>query len=271
MKQIIFIILIVMGLYFSPTVWSGEIGPYDKSNAQEDGRLISEMVKNFNRPEKDLVAYGVMTLKNGKSISDTRKVVTKQKSYNELSRFLFRFMDGTKRGLTFMTIETTGQYDDQYLFAPAIGRPRQVASQDRQNNFEDTDLTNEDLGGIKLDAYTYKRGKDKKIADRVCYKVTVRAKDKTARYPKRVTWVDKENFVPVQAKVYNRDNKLALVMVAGDIRNISGIYIPFKIVAKDLIKDHTTILQVSKAEVNTGIDNLPFNKDTMGGAWIEQY
>jgi hypothetical protein len=73
----------------------------------------------------------------------------------DLSRGMFRFIDSMKRGLTFLTIETHGPDINQYLYAPAIGRPRRIASQDRQNNFEDTDLTYEDLGGLKLDDYTY--------------------------------------------------------------------------------------------------------------------
>ncbi len=169
-----------------------------------------------------------------------------------------------KRGLTFLTIETHGKGNDQYLYAPAIGRARQIASQDRQNNFEDTDLTNEDLGGLKLDDYIYKRGKDKTINNRSCFKVTSVAKASDARYPRRTSWIDKERFVPVQVKVYNRDNKLEKVIVAGDIRNINGIHIPFKTVSKNLVQNHTTILEVVRAEVDNGIDAIAFDKEKMG-------
>ena len=269
MKRILISILVILG--FCVCAHAAEIGPFAKENAVTDGHLIIETAKDFNKPSRDMVIYAQMTLKSGKTVTDTRKVIIKEKTYGDLSRALFRFMDSMKRGLTFLTIETHGRDNDQYLFAPAIGRPRQIASQDRQNNFEDTDLTNEDLGGIKLADYTYKRGKDKMINNRPCFKVTSMAKDRNARFPRRTAWIDQKTFVPVRVKVYNRDNKLERILAAGDIRTIKGINIPFKTVSKNLLQNHTTILQVVRAQVDKGIDSLAFDKEKMGEAWTEHF
>ncbi|KJS33413.1 MAG: hypothetical protein VR64_01015 [Desulfatitalea sp. BRH_c12] len=250
---------------------AADIGPYAEDSAASDGRLIYDNVKHINRPRKDRVVYSQMILKSGDAVSDRRKVIIKEKTYGGLSRGVFRFTDSMKRGLTFLTIETHGNNNDQYLYVPAIGRPRQVASQDRQNNFEDTDLTNEDLGGLKLDDYTYLRGKDTVINERPSFKVTATAKAADARFPRRISWIDQQTFVPLQIKIYNKDNKLARVVVAGDVRALGGIYIPFKTVAKDLLQNHTTILEVVRAEVDSGIDELVFDKEEMGAPWKENF
>ena len=156
-----FIKIILLTLILAPAAgWTSEIGPYDKTRSAQDGRLIAETVKNINRPGQDLLVKGVMTLKSGDSVSDVRKVVIKQKTYGDLIRALFRFMDSLKRGVTFLTIETHGPDNDQYLYLPSLERPRKVASSDRQNDFEDTDFTNEDMGARKIDDYTYQRRKD---------------------------------------------------------------------------------------------------------------
>ena len=248
-----------------------EIGPYDRAAAETDGRRIFDIAEDFNQPKKDLLVLARMTLKSGDTVSDTRKVIVKELTDGDLSRIVFRFTDSLKRGLTFLTIETHGPTDDQYLYVPAIGRPRQIASQDRQNNFEDTDLTYEDMGSIKLDEYTYKRGSDTTLAGQACFKVTAMAKADDARFPKRIAWFDQKTFIPVQMKVYNRDNKLQRVIVAGDVRPIGGIHIPFKTVARDLIENHTTILEIVRADVDSGIDGLDFDKEKMGAAWKEEF
>lgn len=250
---------------------AAEIGPYAKEAAATDGRRIFDIAEDFNRPRQDLVVYARMTLKAGDTISDTRKVIIKQKSYQDLSRATVRFIDSMKRGLTFLTIETHGPNNDQYLYAPAIGRPRQIASQDRQNNFEDTDFTNEDMGGLKLEDYTYLRGNDATIEGRACFKVTVTARAADARFPKRISWIDQQTFIPLQVKIYNQDNKLARVLVAGDIRPVGPLHLPFKTVAKDLAADHTTILEVVKAEADTGLEAQAFDKDSMGAEWKENF
>lgn len=250
---------------------AADIGPYDPATAAADGRRIFDIADHFNSPQKDLLMFARLTLKSGATASDTRKVIIREIKEGELSRIMFRFTDSLKRGLTFLTIENRVGDDDQYLFVPAIGRPRQIASQDRQNNFEDTDLTNEDLGGLKLDQYTFKRGSDTDLKDRPCYKVTAMAKAGDARFPKRIYWFDQQTFLPLQIKVYNRDNKLQRVIVAGDVQAIGGIHLPFKTVARDLLEDHTTILEIARAEVDSGIDRLDFDKEKMGDAWKEQF
>jgi len=268
-RRIILFNLLILALTLPAA--AAEIGPFAKETAEADGRRIFDIAENFNQPKQDLVVYARMTLKSGETVSDTRKVILKQKSYGALSRAVFRFIDSMKRGLTFLTIETDGPNNDQYLYTPAIGRPRQIASQDRQNNFEDTDFTNEDMGGLKLDDYTYSRGSDAAIEGRACFKVTAAAKAADARFPKRISWIDQQTFIPVQVKIYNQDNKLARVLVAGDIRAVGNIHLPFKTVAKDLPADHTTVLEVVKAEADSGLDEQVFDKDSMGATWKENF
>jgi hypothetical protein len=268
-RRIVLLTLLVLALTLPAT--AAEIGPYTKETADADGRRIMDIAKEFNQPKQDLVVYARMTLKSGETVSDTRKVILKERSHGALSRAVFRFIDSMKRGLTFLTIETDGPNNDQYLYTPAIGRPRQIASQDRQNNFEDTDFTNEDMGGLKLDDYAYSRGSDATIDGRACFKVTAAAKAADARFPKRISWIDQQTFIPLQVKIYNQDNKLARVLVAGDIRAVGNIHLPFKTVAKDLTADHTTILEVVNALVDSGLEEQVFDKEGMGATWKEAF
>ena len=264
--------IILLALILAPvTGWSAEIGPYDETRSAEDGRLIAQTVKDINRPAQDLLVKGVMTLKSGDSVSDVRKVVIKQKTYGDLIRALFRFMDSLKRGVTFLTIETDGPDNDQYLYMPSLERPRKVATSDRQNDFEDTDFTNEDMGARKIDDYTYQRRKDEKLSGHLCYKVIARSKDPSARFPRHVFWIDQETFVPLQVKIYGRGNQLERVMAAGDIQPVGAIHIPFKTVSKDLKRNHTTILEVKSAQVDTGLDPHDFNDAQMGATWKETF
>ncbi len=267
-----FIKIILLTLILAPAAgWTSEIGPYDTTRAAQDGRLIAETVKNINRPGQDLLVKGVMTLKSGDSVSDVRKVVIKQRTYGNLIRALFRFMDSLKRGVTFLTIETHGPDNDQYLYLPFLERPRKVASSDRQNDFEDTDFTNEDMGARKIEDYTYQRRKDTKLRDRLCYKVVARSKDPSSRFPKHISWIDQKTFVPLQVKVYGRDNQLEKVLAAGDIRPVGTIHIPYKTVSKDLKRNHTTILEAKSAQVDTGLDEHDFDDAKMGTTWKETF
>lgn len=260
-----------MLLMLTLPVHAWEAGEYDPQQSEVQGRAIAEKVKDANRPSKDLVIKAVMTLKSKDSIVDTRKIIIKQKTCGSLNRVLFRFMDSHKRGTTFLTIETGGPENDQYLFIPSLGRPRKIAASDRQNDFEDTDFTHEDLGGRNIDDYAYRRRKDTATAGGQAYKAAAMAKDPSARFPKHIALVDAKSLIPVQITVYGKDNAIQKVLAAGDIREIGGIHIPFKWVAKNMKPDHTTIIEVVDAVVNGGVEAADFDPAQMGATWKEAF
>lgn len=270
MKKLIMVICGMLCLT-AGMCFAADIPAYDKANSASDGKAIADQVDQANRPKQDLLVFAVMTLKSGDSVSDTRKMILKTKTYGDVQRALFRFMDSLKRGTTFLTIEHKGEDNEQYLYLPSMGRPRQIATADRQNDFEDTDLTNEELGGRKVEDYTYQRRKDAKVRGREAYVIVAKSKDANARFPRYIAWIDQATFVPLQAKIYNKDNKLQKVMVAGNIKQVGSIHLPFTTVAKDLLREHTTILSVKEAKADTGLDGTLFDKNKMGTTWKENF
>lgn len=270
MKKLLMIICGILCLTAGSAL-AADIPTYDKANAAVDGRAIADAVDQANRPKQDLLVFAVMTLKSGDTVSDTRKVILKTKTYGDVQRALFRFMDSLKRGTTFLTIEHKGEDNEQYLYLPSMGRPRQIATADRQNDFEDTDLTNEELGGRKVEDYTYQRRKDAELRGQKVYVLVGKSKDPNARFPRYIAWIDQATFIPLQAKIYNKDNKLQKVVVMGGIKKVGSIHIPFTTVAKDLLRNHTTILAVKEAKTDTGMSGVLFDKNKMGNTWEENF
>ena len=131
MKKLIMVVCGMLCLTAGMAFAAG-IPAYDKANAAADGKAIADQVDQANRPKQDLLVFAVMTLKSGDSVSDTRKMILKTKTYGDVQRALFRFMDSLKRGTTFLTIEHKGEDNEQYLYLPSMGRPRQIATADRQ-------------------------------------------------------------------------------------------------------------------------------------------
>lgn len=260
----LFFTLIVFFSLSSPTL---AMGPFNAATAREDGQILAETVESFNRPEKDLSMRGVMILLAGNTVTDTRQVAIRQKTEGERNRYALRFLDSIKRGLTFLTIENEDKDNDQYLYIPALGRARKVALSDKQNAFEDTDFSFEDLGGRKVSDYVHERRSDATFSGKSCFRVESLAKDGAAKYPRQLSWIDRENFVPLQVRFFGRDGSLERVIVAGDVRKTGGIHIPFKIVAKDLKASHTTEITLTEAVANTGLDGGIFTKDQMGDSW----
>lgn len=249
-----------------------------QSHAQGDltGRQIMDQVKDANKTQGRIAWARLTVLDKGKEV-ETRQIITKTFRENNLDRIVFRFLSGLKRNVTFLTIEQTGNKDNlQYIYIPNVGRPRQIASAEKQNDFEDTDFTNENLGGMKLDDYNFSRLADRSVKigqeNFDCYIIMAETKDSSARFPKTRMFVDKKTLIPVQMHIFGKDGRPARMGVSAQIKEITkGVFMPFYVYAKDLPTGHETKMSVVDVKVNpAGIKAQDFRPANMSKPWMEQ-
>lgn len=240
------------------------------------GRKVAETVQDANKSTNRIVWAQLSVFDNGKKL-ETRRLIIKTFRKNGRDRGMARFMDGLKRGVTSFTIEQGDNEDNtQYIFVPGVGRPRQIASSEKQNDFEDTDLTNEDMGGRKINDYNYTLTKDStvKIGSESfdCYVLLSTHKNPDARFPRYRSWIDKKTLIPVRVAVYGKDGKLRRQMVAAHIKEVAkGVFMPFYTEVKDLERKHETKIVVQQVKVDDPSLRFEFfTTANMSGPWKEQ-
>lgn len=252
--------------------------PFGLAKADDNltGKQIAQKVKDANKSNNRIAWATLTVIENGKAI-ESRSLITKTFRKDNKDRAIFRFMNGLKRDVSFLSIEREeGQNNLQYVYVPGVGRPRQVDSSEKQNDFEDTDFTNEDLGGRKIEDYDYERLKDANVKvggqSFDCYVLISNNKNKDSKYPKYKTWIEKKTMIPVQIKAYGKDGKLKREGVSAQIKEIKkGIFMPFFLYAKDVERKHETKMVVSKVKIDTADvrENL-FTPANMNKAWQEK-
>ncbi len=73
-----------------------------------------------------------------------------------LNRMLMRFMaPADVKGTSFLTLETSGEDDERYLYLPALRRVKKIASSGSGGNFMASDFTYYDIGMPNLEDWTY--------------------------------------------------------------------------------------------------------------------
>ncbi len=240
------------------------------------GRDIAVKAKNANKSKNRIVWAELSVLDNGKLI-ETRKMINKMIWKKGGDRTIFRFINGLKRNVTFLSIEKGDNKDNlQYIYLPGVGRPRQISSTEKQNDFEDTDMTMEDMGGRKINDYTYKRLKDKtiKIGKETfeTYVLIAKNKNKNARFPKYKFYVDKKSLIPVKAKIYGKDQKLKRIGIAANIRELNkGVYMAHYMYSKDLETNHETKMIALKSRLDTkNVKSNLFKPANLNKPWREK-
>jgi len=228
-----------------------------------DGRKIAEMVNNANQSEIGIVVKGKMILEDlEKAKKEERSYIMLSLKKGKIKNSLFRFTSSSYKGTTFLTLEDSGEGKVSYIFLSSIGSPRQIESSEKEKNFIDTDISNEEMAGSDIEDYKYLRLPDKKIEDMDCYVIERTPKRKDSKYKKHIVTVDKKTLIPIEVKMYDNYDRLAKVIKMSRINRVGSIYMPFETSVIDAEKKHKTIIFIESAyerEINPGY----FNKNRM--------
>ena len=131
----------------------------------------------------------------------------------------------TSRAPAFLVWEQPAGDDERFLYLPSLGRVRRIAGSEAQESFVGSDFTYEDIGGREFEDYTYRSsiGRDATwtAADgstHAVYRLESRRREPTARFPRVVSLVRKDNFVVVHAEIYNRRDEVQKTSTAREAR-----------------------------------------------------
>lgn len=259
MKKIILIFwFLIMLLFFSA----------NNLNAQN---LTAREIMNNNDTQQranDESSELEMQLINKRGKIRTRKVVQVKKNAADLNeKTLIRFLSPADvKGTGMLTIERSDRDDDQWLYLPALKKVRRISSSDKSDNFVGTDFTYQDLKSEELENYDYKILKKEKLGGLDCYVISAEPNNpkekKESGYGKREIWIDKENFVNIQTKFYDKKGELFKILKAEDIRLIKGTKKrrAYKMEMENLKTKHKTVLLFNNFKINKGIPDKNFTK-----------
>lgn len=236
------------------------------------GKDIAQKVKDSNHSSKGLVSKGIMILIDKKSNNSIkRNFAIMGIRVKGLKRTMFRFTNSSYKGTTFLTLEKKGNKSNvQYLFLNSVGSPRQIESSDKEKAFIDTDFSNEDMGGGKINDYNYTRKNDKKISGKDCYVIIRKPKRSSSKYSKHILYIRKDILIPVKAKSFNKAGRVVKTAVIKKIKKLrEGLYVPTSTIVKDIPERHQTNMKITYVKEKK-VRKAMFNKNKMKKRWKVQ-
>ncbi|MCP4727921.1 MAG: outer membrane lipoprotein-sorting protein, partial [bacterium] len=147
------------------------------------------------------------------------KLIDKRGSVRERTLKSYRFGDDKQimwflapadvKGSSFLRHSYDDRDDDMWLYLPSFGKVRRIASHAKKGSFMGSDFTYEDMGDRKLKDYTYKLTGEETVGERECWIVeSVPNKGVVTDYTKIVSWVWKDEYMPLKEEFYDKRNQL---------------------------------------------------------------
>lgn len=167
------------------------------------------------------------------------------------------------KGSSFFKINNDDKDDDMWIYLPALGKVRRIASSATNGSFMGSDFTYEDMGDRNLTDYTYSLLKEETLNEKQCWVIESTPKAGVSTdYSKIVSWVWKDEYISVKEESYNKKGVLKKVKTV-ELTKIKTYWMPKKTVMEDLSATHKTELLFDKIEVDTGLDPKIFDQNNM--------
>jgi outer membrane lipoprotein-sorting protein len=167
-----------------------------------------------------------------------------QENIGEQKYFIYFHEPGDVRRLTFMIWKYPGKEDDRWIYVPAVDLIRRIAADDKYSSFVGSDFSYEDVSGRDLSEDTHILLREEPLDDREAF-VVQSIPLAPAAFTRRVSWIDKDSFLPLKIEYFDAQNQLQRIFTANAIEDIA---------AGDGDSGHVyrTIMRRTMANVRTG-------------------
>jgi hypothetical protein len=173
----------------------------------------------------------------------------------KLRRWSKKFQGGTKtfmvfeepadlRNTSFLSVDYDdgGKSDDQWLYLPALHRPKRITSSGRADSFMGSDFTYADLSRSDPNDYELKLvDPAAKVDGEECWVIeatpkTARVKEETG-YLKKQVWVSKAKGMELQVKAWVIQGKKLKYLKMSDVRQVQGVWTAHQLEGRTLAQD----------------------------------
>lgn len=219
------------------------------------------------------VADMEMTLIDRRGNERIRRIrsFSKDRGHDTLQALFFLFPPDVE-DTAFLTYDYDGgnRDDDQWLFLPALGRAKRIASSGKSGSFMGSDFNYSDLSTRELDDYDYTLVKEDEVRGHrvwVIQAVPVNRKviDETG-YEKSLLLVRQDNHVVVRAVSWVKGGEDLRYMDVVGLEQIEGIWVATEIkmtTKRGSETRHATVLKLSDVKFDQGLEDELFTVHRM--------
>jgi len=159
--------------------------------------------------------------------------------------------------------------DQLWLYLPSVDRTQRISGHMLRQGMMGSDLSYEDMmSSVQLrDSYEASVRGEGEVDGRPCWELEMIATDESLAYPRRVSFIDKEHFIPLRQELYALSGMLLKTWAMKEIEQFEGgRWFPTVMEVEDHVKkaSRTTIEFV---DLEFGVD---LEEEVFSMRWLER-
>lgn len=225
------------------------------------------------------IAKKVHDLPTGKTSSYTVSLTLIDKKGKERNREIssYTMKDGTTdktvlvfktpkdvAGISYLSYDYPDKADgstvdsDSWIYLPAMKKVRRVSGSSKDDDFQGTDFTYDDIGTRSLSKDNFAILGEEKVDGFDCWILEAKAKDTKAKVSRRVTWVDKKSYVVRKGEYYDKQNKLQKTLTCENIKQVKGYWTTQKMTMTNVQTNHKTVYEIKDLKYDEKVNESFF-------------
>ena len=162
--------------------------------------------------------------------------------------------------LTFMVHKTPDGNDMRWLYVPSVDLVKPISADDKNSSFVGSDFTYEDVSGRHWNEDNHTLKEESTLNDKAVYVIESVPKSEYKGFAKKISYIDKSNFLPLKEEYYDDKGNLLRTFTAETIKDINGIPTITTRVMENIKKNTKTIVDFSQITYDVGIDEDVFTE-----------
>ena len=147
---------------------------------------------------------------------------------------------------------------DSWLYLPAMKKARRVSGSSKDDDFQGTDFTYDDIGDRSLGKDTFNILGSENAGGKDCWILEYTAKDKNSKITRRVLWSDKSNYTTLKGEYYDRQGKKFKELLCEGIEQVGGFWTTKKMTMTNTVTSHKTVYELLEVKYNLPVDKNIF-------------
>ena len=226
--------------------------------AADPGLEIMQKQRELQRVRDEEETQTLKLTNKAGAVKERKLVRWVLRGAGDLEKILVRFTaprDVENTGL--LVWEAKDGNDDQWLYLPALKKPKRIAASGKKNRFMGTDFSFEDLQPEALALHTYTLAGSETVDGQECFVVEAvptgrRAED--SGYGKRRLWIRKDNHATIKREYYDKQGVLEKVESLRKLASVKGtVWRPGEIEMQDVRNGTRTVLVIEGRVIDRGL------------------
>ncbi len=242
---------------------AGKASPFPQPNLSG----LQVMTNVYERPQPhDLQGSLTMTLENARGEQRIRSIRQYIGRFGDVEKKLLFFSSPADvRDTSFMSwsYDNPNRPDDQWIYLPALRRVRRISAEKKNDSFMGSDFEYEDLSRRHPELDVHRVLRTESFNGHMSYVVESIPESNDSKYGRTVTWINEGAWIGLRKEFYDRKGNLVKTLIIDEYSQIDSFWTITKMTMTDVRTGHSTVMELSDLDLNTGIPEQSFSERSM--------